>query len=62
MTDGLIKMKRSDTPRCNAFLSVKLPKSLKGEVRKVAEAEGITLSETVRRQLRKLVGFEEAAT
>ena len=47
-------MERSDTPRCDAFLGVKLPKSLKREARETAENEGITLSEMVRRKLQEL--------
>jgi len=53
-------MERSDTPRCDAFLGVKLPKSLKREARETAENQGITLSEMVRRQLQEL-GSEETA-
>jgi predicted transcriptional regulator len=55
-------MDRSDTPRCDAFLSVKLPQNLKDDVRELAEARGVTLSELVRRQLRKLVDLEEVAS
>jgi len=47
-------MERSDTPRCDAFLGVKLPTSLKNEARETAENEGITLSEMVRRKLQEL--------
>jgi antitoxin component of RelBE/YafQ-DinJ toxin-antitoxin module len=52
-------MERSETPRCDALLSLKLPKSLKREAQKKAEAEGVTLSEVVRRQLQEL-GSEKA--
>ncbi|WP_251951938.1 hypothetical protein [Salinibacter ruber] len=53
-------MERSDTPRHDAFLGVKLPESLKNEARDTAENQGITLSEVVRRQLQEL-GSEETA-
>jgi len=58
VTDGI--MERSNTPRHDAFLGVKLPKSLKREARDTAENQGITLSEMVRRQLQEL-GSEETA-
>ncbi|WP_162891579.1 hypothetical protein [Salinibacter ruber] len=54
-------MERSDTPRCDAFLGVKLPRSLKREAREAAENQGITLSEMVRRQLQELRSKEAAA-
>ncbi len=54
-------MERSDTPRCDAFLGVKLPKPLKREAREAAENQGITLSEMVRRQLQELRSKEAAA-
>jgi len=54
-------MDRSDSPRHDAFLSVKLPESLKNEARDAAENEGVTLSEMVRRKLQELRSEEVPA-
>lgn len=54
-------MERSQTPRHDAIMSLKLPRSLKREARETAENEGITLSEMVRRKLQELDSQEAAA-
>jgi hypothetical protein len=44
-------MERSETPRCDALLSLKLPKSLKRDVEQSAERKDRSVSEEARQRL-----------
>lgn len=44
--------------RLEAILSLRLPNSLAGALREIAEEKGLTLSDLLRRQIQEMVGYQ----